>query len=237
MIFLRRIPLKTADTLPTCKTMKCDRQAVMVNKKQVMLGVGFAALSAAAVLSSAATAAPAAPTVDPEQVIVVDSEATAAVADEDAAGLVPSETHKKWAIAAMVGTLLGGFAAAVGLNSLLNMLAKGGQYVGQAAAMAAKAPVKAAKIAAKAAGSALKRPGQVLLGASAIGLFLATGIAILDIQWHAGLVLGAAGTVAGAIGFKKTGATIKNWGKDRSKTDDGWDPDQPVGDIPSPTPA
>ena len=111
--------------------------------------------------------------------------------------------HKKWAISLALGAILSGLAGLIGFNGLLNSLARGGKAAAKAAVTVAKVPAKAAKTAAVAVAKTMKKPGQYVLGASLITVCLVATVALLDIQWKAGLLVGAGTAVAGRLGWSR----------------------------------
>lgn len=177
-----------------------------MKRRHAMSTAGLAALGAASLFGAApAFAETSAPKLEPEQVIVVDSVGSAAVAEELAPGVDPvlARPHGRWAAAMAIGTLISAFVGLVGFNGILRMMANAAKSAGRTAVAAAKVPVKAAKVAAVHTARALKTPGKWVLGASAVGLLLVGTVLILDIQWKAGLAIGAGTAIAGMVGTKK----------------------------------
>ena len=174
-----------------------------------MMGVGLAALSAAALGTfSAAHAAHlgegAHLTGDThDHVVVVDAAGAAAVAEATPAAADPhliSPQHGRWALMLAFGGVVASLVSMIGFNGLLNNLAQGGKAAAKAVASAAVVPVKAA---ASVAGRVLGGPTRIVLGAGLVGVVLVASIALLDIQWKAGLVVGAGTAIAGVVGWAK----------------------------------
>ncbi len=175
-------------------------------RRHIMMGVGFAALTSAGI--GVYTAQRAAPALDDNHIVVVDGTGAAAVAEADESPeaadphlLAPA--HKKWALSLALGAVLSGLAGLIGFNGLLNSLARSGQAAAKAAIAVAKAPARAAKTAAVAVAKTVKKPGQYLLGASLVTVCLVATVALLDIQWKAGLLVGAGAAVAGMLGWSR----------------------------------
>ncbi|MEM9422706.1 MAG: hypothetical protein AAF986_09410 [Pseudomonadota bacterium] len=185
-------------------------------QRNVMMGVGFAALAAAGFGASAV--AQQVPEVDETHTIIVDGAGAAAVAtaapkaapkaalkatNEDPYLLAPA--HKKWALGLAVGAILAGLVGALGFNSLLNGLlagvAKGGKAAAKVAVSVAKTPVRAVKSAAVSVSKAVRKPGKYVLGASVVTVCLVATVALLDLQWKVGLVVGAGAAIAGMMGW------------------------------------
>ena len=182
----------------------------MSSKRSFLLGAGALALGLGA-YAAAQAAADAAPTLE-DEVIVVSAQGEAEVVE--GTGLLDPHVlpgpHQRWAMGAMLGGLIAGLAGLVGFNRLLNWTARAGRTVARASVAAAKAPVKAAKIAGAAAMRTLKTPGQWALGIGAVGLFLIAGIALLDVQWKAGLAIGAGTAIAGTMVYARAKGSVQS---------------------------
>lgn len=175
-----------------------------MKKRDLIAGTG--AVAAALALYTAMDGKPldTAPALEPEQIIAVDAQGTAAVSEAtDEGELAPAENHTKWAIGAALGTLIGGFAAAIGFNRLMNWLAASRKVAGQAASSAVRATSRAAKATGAAAARVIEGPGRFAAKGSIIALGAVIALALLDVSWKASLAIGAGSFLVGAMGWRK----------------------------------
>lgn len=109
---------------------------------------------------------------------------------ESEAAAVPA-IAKKVGLAAMATAALAAFYRLIGGERLKRWMGPAGPVVAGAARTVAAGAAKAAQ----AVGDTVKKPVRSLLLFAGLGIFALTGVNFLDIEWTAGLILGAA-TVA-----------------------------------------
>ena len=175
-----------------------------MKKRDLIAGTGAVAAALALYTAMDSALAQTAPALEPEQIIAVDAQGTAAVSEAaDDGELAPAKSHTKWAIGAALGTLIGGFAAAIGFNRLMNWLAAGRKAAGTAASTAAKATTRAARATGAAAARVLEGPGRFAAKGSIIALGAVIALVLLDVSWKASLAIGAGSLLIGAMGWRK----------------------------------
>ena len=123
----------------------------------------------------------------------------------------PAASKRVFWLAALVASL-GGLAALLGPKAVLRGAktvatagVKAASATAKVAVKVAKDPVGSAKTVVKAARGA-GRWGLIAAGVAVFGLF---GISILDIEWLAGLAVGAAGGLAAGIAARRAQAALK----------------------------
>ncbi|WOI53583.1 hypothetical protein [Parvularcula sp. LCG005] len=161
-----------------------------MKRRHAVLGASAAALTTMGALALTAAAAP--PVLEQDHVIVVDRQGTAAVAEHaDDQGLVLSDSHRKWALGAFIGTALAGLISLVGFRGVTSFLSRSGTAAARAVGAAAVVPARAARSVAGAAGRVLKKPGQTVMGFGLLAIVAVLALTFLDLQWKAGLAVGA----------------------------------------------
>ncbi len=103
---------------------------------------------------------------------------------------------KRWALVAVAAGALAGIVRLIGAKKVLRAVSNGAAVTGRAAA---KAGANAAKAVGKAAGSPLLFVGI----ASGLALFALLGAGLYDIEWIAGLAVGATMAVIALYGAMK----------------------------------
>lgn len=117
--------------------------------------------------------------------------ATAAALDE-----APKEAAsvQKWAFAGIAAAALAGLIRLIGARKAVKAVSKATQAAVQATA-------KGAASVAKVTGRFLGGPLRWAAGLTGLGLFILLGVGLYDIEWIAGLILGALVALAGAAGL------------------------------------
>lgn len=175
-------------------------------KKIVLSGAAIAALMGQASAMEPETTHPTLPS----EVILSVQET------EEAPQSAAVEVQKKsrWLAAFAVSGLLAGFVRLVGMNQILQWVAVLSERLGRSAKTAAKATGKAAGKAAKSVASAgasvAKKPIRLMLIIGGLTLFAFTGISLLDIEWQAGLAVGATGAAVLSYGYKRASRACRN---------------------------
>lgn len=152
-----------------------------------------AAVTVVGAASAHAAAVDAAPT---EMVAPVDH------AGDEAKASAPAEIGRKVGIAALATAALAGLFHLVGGRRVKAFLDAAAPVAAKTAAAVAKAPAAAARAVGRAAAS----PFRFILLMGGLGVFALTGISVFDIEWTAGLALGAIMT---ALAFFAVNGTRK----------------------------
>lgn len=113
----------------------------------------------------------------------------------------PSAPAGKWALAVLAAGALAWLIKLVGVR-------KAGKAVARAAHAAASGAATATGAAVKAAGRVVASPLRWAAGLFGLGLFILTGVGLYDIEWIAGLAVGAGLALAGAAGL---GGLRRKW--------------------------
>ena len=113
----------------------------------------------------------------------------------------PAAPVVKWALAALAAGALGWLVKLIGFR-------KATAAVSRAAAVTARGAAAATGAAVKVAGRVVGTPFRWIIGVAGLGLFILTGVGLYDIEWIAGLVIGAGLALAGAAGL---GKVRRNW--------------------------
>lgn len=156
-----------------------------------------ALLAAGSLLAASASAGvavdPLAPETSPttiEASVVMDEAASA----NDVEKKAPA-THK-WAVALIAAGAFGALLKLIGARKAV-------KAVSEAAQVAARSAAVAASGAAKAAGRVFGGPVRLIAGFAGFGLFLLVGVGLYDVEWIAGLIIGAGAAIAGTSAIGK----------------------------------
>lgn len=179
-----------------------------MKKRDLLAGTGAIAAALAAYTAAEQINSTPPPPLETENVVVIapEGEATVAQATEDG-DLEASPAHMKWALGAAIGSLLGGIAAAFGINRLMNLLASSGKAASKAAGAVAKSTGKAAKATGAAAARLFESPGRAVARTSVAALGIVVAVALLDVSWKASLAVSAGSVLIGALGWRKRART------------------------------
>lgn len=151
-----------------------------------------ALLAASSLLAASASFSAAAsqpfPEVSPTTIEVPIAPVKTMISDE-----APKETSatSKWAFAGVFAGVLAGIIRLIGARRAIKAVSKAAQVTARGAATAAGDV-------AKAAGRLAGGPLRWAAGLFGLGLFILLGVGLYDIEWIAGLVIGAAIALAGA---------------------------------------
>lgn len=110
---------------------------------------------------------------------------------------VEAQIIKKVGIAAFATAALAGLFHLIGARRLKAFAAAAGPAAAKTAAAVAKAPIAAARAVGRAAAS----PFRFILLMGGLGVFALTGISVFDLEWTAGLALGAVMTALVVFGI------------------------------------
>ena len=167
-----------------------SRKAVVASMTAIaaVLSVGMAAAD------EGAASAP--PVLAPETVQTGPAVAGTPV-PETAASTEAAASARTWLGAGIIGTVIAGLVAILGLQRIGEMMGSTGKAIQDGAVRTANFAGKAARGAIGAGGRLLRKPLRFLLILVGGGIFLLTGISVMDIEWQAGLVagLGLAGSL------------------------------------------
>ena len=168
------------------KTALKKRAALLAASSMLAASASFGAAASVSALSTDPSAS--------AVVIEVPLEPASPAASEEAEQ--SSSPAGKWALAAL---------AAGGLAWLLKVFGvrKAADSVVRVADSAARGAATATGAVVKAAGRAVRSPLRWAAGAFALGLFVLTGVGLYDIEWIAGLAVGAGLALVGAAGVRK----------------------------------
>lgn len=128
--------------------------------------------------------------------------AAESVAIEHIAAADHVETEARAADKAVNRWLLGG-AVSAALAGLIGLF--GWARISEALRKAADMAIEAPAAAARAVAEAIKSPVRTLMIVGGLSLFALTGIGFYDVEWAAGLLTGAALTLAGLVGMRRMG--------------------------------
>ncbi|MGV6801012.1 MAG: hypothetical protein ACWA5L_03735 [bacterium] len=139
-------------------------------------------------------------------------EGTYQVIDDDVETQVPpsplaTQSGRRIAAGVAVTGLLSSLIALFGPNKILHYIVALGRKTRKAAAHTARG----AKSAAIKVADTIKSPGRALILIAGLSIFALTGVALLDIQWKAGLVVGASMAAVAGYGFHKSGKALRGW--------------------------
>ena len=165
-----------------------------VRKRAALLAASSVLAASASFGAAASDGSSPVSAVTPETVITapLSSPAPAAAdASEQAAAPVA-----KWVLAAFAAGALGWLVRLIGVR-------KAAAAVSRAAAATARGAATATGVAVKAAGRVVGTPLRWIIGLAGLGVFILTGVGLYDIEWIAGLVIGAGLALAGAAGLGK----------------------------------
>ncbi len=151
----------------------------------------FLAASALAVMGGASAHAAAAAPAPVEIVAPLDH------AGDEAKAPAAAQIAQKAGLAALAAAALAGLFHLIGARRLKAFAAAAGPVAAKTAAAVAKAPAAAARAVGRAAAS----PFRFLLLMGGLGVFALTGISVFDLEWTAGLALGAAMTALAFFGI------------------------------------
>lgn len=151
-------------------------------KSAMLAAASFAALGAATPAGAAA----------PLEPVTIEHAAPAPHADENARKA--DQVAGRWLFGAAAAAALAGFVRWFGWSRLAAALRKAGD-------VAMAAPAAAARF----VGEAIKSPVRTLMIVGGLSLFALAGVGLYDVEWAAGLLTGAALTLAGVIGTRRIG--------------------------------
>ncbi len=187
---------------------KKSRAQMLASSAVAALAAAFMTMSPGQAVAAETLDEPAHPTIN-----TTDTAVQTVVAPAGATQVVKENSHR-WIAAATVSGLIGSLLAVFGANRILQFVANLGSWFGKGAKSAADASFKTAKAAAgaatKAGTHALRKSGRWLLIATSLTIFVFTGIAVLDLEWPAGLLTGAGITGAAAYGFNRTRDAVRD---------------------------
>lgn len=165
-----------------------------LRKKAALLAASSVLAASASFGVAASASASSADAATPAVVIEAPLETAQPPASGEAEEL--SSPAGKWALAAL---------AAGGIAWLLKLFGvrKAADAVATVAGSAARGAATATGAAVKAAGRAVRSPLRWAAGVLALGLFVLTGVGLYDVEWIAGLAVGAGLALAGAAGVGK----------------------------------
>lgn len=151
--------------------------------KSVMLAAAsFAALGAATPASAGAPMEP------------VSSEHAPTADQGDAEARAADKAVNRWLLGGAAAAALAGLVRLFGWTRISTALRKAGE-------VAVAAPAAAARY----VGEAVKSPVRSLMIVGGLSIFALTGVGLYDIEWAAGLLTGAALTLAGVVGARRFG--------------------------------